>query len=166
MDGAYYNTYVKEEISEGKWKVTTDQQGKFTIDLEPKGNGDYLVKARYQGGNGQNFISSRQVYVDGSDYVFINQGNNSITTLTAEKSLLNIGETQTFTLKSPLDKATALFVVEKDNGILDYFVEAVSSFGQRFELPIKESYYPNIYVKAYLVGSQEQNPLPIYKVAL
>jgi hypothetical protein len=96
--------------------------------LAPKESGDYLIKARYKGGNGQAFVSSKQVYVDGSDYVFINQGNNSITTLIAEKPLLNIGESQTFTLKSPLNDATALFVVEKNNGILDYFVKEVTSF--------------------------------------
>jgi uncharacterized protein YfaS (alpha-2-macroglobulin family) len=57
-------------------------------------------------------------------------------------------------------------VIEKDDGILDYFVRPLTSFAEKIDIPVKDSYYPNFYVKVYLIGSEDKNPLPIYKRAL
>jgi uncharacterized protein YfaS (alpha-2-macroglobulin family) len=80
--------------------------------------------------------------------------------------MLKIGDTAKFTLKSPVKSGKMLITVEKDDGILDYMVTDVMSYGQQIELPIKASYYPNIYIKAFVIGSEVGNPLPIYKRAM
>jgi uncharacterized protein YfaS (alpha-2-macroglobulin family) len=59
-----------------------------------------------------------------------------------------------------------LVTIEKDDGILDYFVQDVTSYGQQVELPIQASYYPNVYIKAYVIGNETGNPLPVYKRAM
>jgi hypothetical protein len=41
--------------------------------------------------------------------------------------------------------------IEKDNGILDYFVKDIDSFGPKLNIEVKETYYPNFYVKAFLI---------------
>jgi len=49
---------------------------------------------------------------------------------------------------------------------LDYFTQDIKSTGERISVPIKDTYYPNFYVKAFLIGKSGTNPLPIYKRAL
>jgi hypothetical protein len=39
----------------------------------------------------------------------------------------------------------------------------LKDYATKLILPIKKEYYPNIYIKAFLIGSQKNNPLPIYK---
>lgn len=59
-----------------------------------------------------------------------------------------------------------LVTIEKDDGILDYFVRDITSSAPRIEFPILDSYVPNVYVKVYLIGKDPSGPLPIYKRAL
>jgi hypothetical protein len=44
-----------------------------------------------------------------------------------------------------------LVTIEKDDGILDASVRDITSYGQLLEIPVKASYYPNVYVKVYLI---------------
>lgn len=79
---------------------------------------------------------------------------------------MKIGETASFTLKSPVSSGKMLVTVEKDDGILDAFVRDITSTTERIELPIKESYVPNFYVKVFLIGEDSATKLPVYKRAL
>lgn len=80
--------------------------------------------------------------------------------------MLKIGDTARFTLKSPVKSGKMLVTIEKDDGILDYFTQDVTGYGQQIQLPIQASYYPNVYIKAYVIGNETGNPLPIYKRAM
>lgn len=65
---------------------------------------------------------------------------------------MKIGETAAFTLKSPVSIGKMLITIEKDDGVLDSFVRDITSTTERIEVPIKESYVPNFYVKVFLIG--------------
>jgi len=166
VDGIFYNDYSLEETKEDSFSVSSGGNGEWTKEITPKAIGEYEVRAIYTGANGKSFVSSRDVYVSGDAYVEWNNGNNTTTDLTSEKSMLKIGDTAKFTLKSPVNSGKMFVTVEKDDGILESFVQDVTSFGQLIELPVKASYYPNVYIKAYVIGSQSGNPLPIFKRAM
>lgn len=89
-----------------------------------------------------------------------------MTDLIADKSILNIGDTAGFTLKSPVAAGKMLVTIEKDDGILDYFVRDITTTAPRIEFRVKESYVPNVYVKVYLIGQDVGAKLPVYKRAL
>ena len=59
-----------------------------------------------------------------------------------------------------------LVTIEKDDGVLDYFVRDITSTSPRIEFKIKESYVPNVYVKVFLIGQDAGAKLPIFKRAL
>lgn len=166
VDGVFYNEYGLEETKEDSFSVSSDGNGEWSKSIKTKAQGEYKIVATYTGKNGQSFSSSRNVYVASESYISWNNGNNTTTDLTSEKNMLKVGETASFTLKSPVKEGKVFIAVEKDDGILDYMVQDITSYGQKIELPIKANYYPNIYVKAFIIGKEGGNPLPIYKRAL
>ncbi|MDD2908711.1 MAG: MG2 domain-containing protein [Candidatus Gracilibacteria bacterium] len=166
VDGIFYNDYTVEEISEGTFDMTSDSKGEFGDNLITKSTGEYEVRATYTGENNKSFISSTNVYIGGEEAYYWGEGNNTTTDLVADKNLLKVGEKAGFTLKSPVSSGKIFVSVEKDDGILDYFTQDIHSTGERIEIPIKDTYYPNIYVKVFLIGKSGANPLPIYKRAL
>ena len=86
--------------------------------------------------------------------------------MVADKSILNIGDTASFTVKSPVSSGKMFVTVEKDDGILDSFTQDITSTAPRISIPIKETYAPNIYVKVFLIGQDSGMKLPVYKRAL
>ncbi len=166
VDGVFYNEYAEENIIEKTFSLISDEKWYVKHNIVSKNSWEYDIKVSYTGKNNQTFSSTSRVYVAWDDYISWRNDNNSVTELEAEKITYALWETAVFTLKSPVDNGKALFVLEKDDGILDYFVHDITSFGDKIEIPLTEKYYPNIYIKAFLIGSQKDNPLPVYKRAL
>jgi len=120
----------------------------------------------YTGANKQTFISSSILYISGENTVYWNDRNNSVTDLIADKTMMKVGETAAFTLKSPVSNGKMFVTIEKDDGVLDSFVRDITSTTPRIEIPIKESYVPNFYVKVFLIGQDTSAKLPVFKRAL
>lgn len=166
VDWVFYNDYSIEEKSEGKFTMTSDSNWEFSDTLMTKWEWEYQIKATYTGINGKSFITTSYIFVAWKEAYYWWAGNNTTTDLTADKSILKIGDTANFTLKSPVSSGKMLVTVEKDDWILDYFTQDIKSNWDRISIPIKSNYYPNIYVKVFLIGKEWTNPLPIYKRAL
>ena len=141
-----------EEKKESEKTVSSDDKGEWSETFAPTGDGEYEVRALYTGANKQTFISSSTLYVSGENTTYWNDGNNTVTDLIADKTMMKIGETAAFTLKSPVSSGKMLVTIEKDDGVLDSFVRDITSTTERIEVPIKESYVPNFYVKVFLIG--------------
>ncbi len=56
--------------------------------------------------------------------------------------------------------------IEKDDGILDSYVQDITDTTMRIEFPILDSHIPNVYVKVFAIGQNPGEKLPIYKRAL
>lgn len=166
VDGTFYNESSMEEKKESEKTVSSDNKGEWGETFAPAGDGEYEVRAMYTGGNKQTFTSSSVIYVSGENTTYWNDGNNTVTDLVADKAMMKIGETAAFTLKSPVSSGKMLVTIEKDDGVLDSFVRDIVSTTERIEVPIKESYVPNIYVKVFLIGQDSATKLPVYKRAL
>ncbi len=166
VDGVFYNEYAEEKVVEKTFSLITNEKWYVKHSLSAKNSWEYEIKVSYTGKNNQTFSSSQVVYVAGNDYISWRNDNNSVTELEAEKITYALWETAIFTLKSPVNNGKALFVIEKDDGILDYFIHDIQSYGDKIELKLEENHYPNVYLKAFLIGTQKDNPLPVYKRAL
>ncbi|MDD3302064.1 MAG: MG2 domain-containing protein [Candidatus Gracilibacteria bacterium] len=166
VDGIFYSDYALEEKKEQEINLKTNYIGEVSKTFSVKESGEYMVRAIYTGSNGKTFVSSRVVYVASDDYVSWYSPNNDTIELTPEKTQVLVGDNASYTLKSPINNGKALIIIEKDDGILDYFVHDIKSYGDKITFNVKDNYYPNFYVRAFLIGKQDGNDLPVYKRAL
>ncbi|EKE29741.1 MAG: hypothetical protein ACD_2C00107G0001 [uncultured bacterium (gcode 4)] len=166
VDWVFYNDYSIEETKEWTVSLTSGSNWEISETLKPKSNWEYEVRATYTWSNWKPFVSSSYAYVAGNEVTYWNEWNNTTTDLTADKSILKIWDTANFTLKSPISSGKVFVTVEKDDWILDYFVQDITSSAPRISVPVKDSYYPNFYVKAFLIWKNWADPLPVYKRAL
>lgn len=166
VDGVFYDEYEMKKTLEATETVSSSNDGKFKTELVPKLGGEYLIRASYAGKNGAAFVSDSYSYVATDSYSMWNSGNNSVTDLTAEKTMMQPGETAIFTLKSPIASGKIFYSVEKDKTILDTKVVDITGYGQKIEIPVLATYIPNVYVRAYLIGRNDPTGLPVFKRAL
>lgn len=166
VDGVFYDEYALSETKEKSVDVQTDNEGQFHESLKPASDGEYAIRAVYTGSNGKEYVSVRYAYVESDRALIWNTANNSVTELVAEKGIVKPGETAVFTLKSPVRKGKYFVSIEKDDGLLDSYVRDLDGYSARIEVPIKDAYIPNVYVKVYLIGKDDGAELPVFKRAL
>lgn len=166
VDWVFYNDYSLEENKESEFTLTSDLRWVASKIINTKDSGEYMIKASYTWKNGKTFVSSSIVYVSSDDYVSWYTPNNDTTEIVPEKTQVLVWDKAIYTLKSPINNWKALIVVEKDNWILDYFIHDIKSYWDKITINVKDSYYPNYYVRAFLIWSEKWNDLPIYKRAL
>jgi hypothetical protein len=166
VDWIFYNDYSLDKKLESTYKAISDSKWMFTKTIKTKTSWEYEIRAIYTWENNKEFVSSKSVYVAWDEYVEWHNDNNDVTDLTAEKVQVNIWDKADYLLKSPVNNWKALIVIEKDNDILDYFIHDIKSYSDKITIDVKDTYYPNYYIKAFLIWNQENNPLPIYKRAL
>ena len=166
VDWVFYNEYSLEEKLESTYKVISDKKWLFFKNIKPKTSWEYEIKAIYRWKNWKEFISSKIIYVAWDDYVEWHNWNNDITEFVAEKVQVKVWDKAEYMLKSPINTWKALIVIEKDSDILDYFIHDINSYSDKITINVKDNYYPNYYLKAFLIWSENSNPLPVYKRAL
>ncbi|MDD2515797.1 MAG: MG2 domain-containing protein, partial [Candidatus Gracilibacteria bacterium] len=166
VDGVFYNEYTNVDSKEDEFKINSSANGEFKKHIQTKTDGEYEIKAIYSGGNKKSYSSSSVIYISGDSYIEWNNGNNTVTDLTIDKRILKVGEVADFSLKSPVKSGKMFVTIEKDDGILDFFIKDIASYGEKIQIPIKDNYYPNVYVKIFVIGKEGNNPLPVYKRAL
>lgn len=166
VDWIFYSDYSLVETVESTTKIKTNDKGEFSNKLMPKNSWEYSIKWTYTWINWKKFITEDIVYVAWDEYISWQVDNNNITEIIWEKMILNIGESQDYLLKSPVNNWKVIIFIEKDDWILDYFVQDIKSHWDKINIKVKPNYYPNFYVKTFLVWKENNNPLPIYKRAL
>jgi len=166
VDGIFYNEYALEEKLEKTISLNSDKKWEFSKNIKPQKSGEYEIKLTYTWTNNKEFVSSTNIYVAWNDYVEWHNDNNDITEFVAEKVQVKIWDKAEYMLKTPINSGKALIVIEKDNDILDYFVHDIKTYSDKIIIDVKNTYYPNYYVKAFLIWEQKGNPLPVYKRAL
>ena len=166
VDWVFYNDYSLKKTLEKTIFAVSDKLWQINKKIFPKKSWEYEIKLTYTWINNHNFVSSSDIYVEWNNYVEWHNDNNDITEFVADKIQAKVGEKIWYVLKSPINSWKVLIAIEKDNDILDYFVHDLKSYSDRIFINVKNTYYPNYYLKAYLIWSQKNNPLPVYKRAL
>lgn len=166
VDGSFYHDYSMEEKEEQTLKTSSDNKGEFSETITPGSDGEYEVRATYTGKNGESYVSSQIIAVSGDSNTIWNNGNNSVTDVIADKGMVQIGEKAGFTVKSPVKSGKMFVAIEKDDTVLDSWVQDIHSNTERIEFPVSDAHLPNIYVKVFLIGQDDGQKLPTYKRGL
>ncbi len=166
VDWIFYSEYDVEEKLEKTMFVNSDNKWEFSKNIQTDKSWEYKIVASYTWKNSKSFISSKRVYVAWEDYIVWWNDNNDITEFVSEKMQVKVWETAHYMLKSPVNNWKALLLIEKDDAILDYFIHDISSYSDKIDIKVKDNYYPNYYLRAFLIWTEKDNPLPIYKRAL
>lgn len=166
VDGIFYNEYSLEKKLENTLNLSTNSKWILKYNAKTLWEWEYELRVSYTWKNKKTFTSSQSVYVAWDEYISWWNDNNTVTELEADKITYKVWEKANFTLKSPVNNWKALIVLEKDDGILDYFIHNIKSYWDKIELKLSDKHYPNVYIKAFLIWSEKWNPLPVYKRAL
>ncbi len=146
-DWGYRGTYKCNTIEENVFKETVTFAGKpVELSFVPQKGGDYIISV--DGKKDADARSSMNVYVygEGGSYRI----NDSMTfDIITDKKEYRIGDIAKLILKTDLVNASGLITIERD-GIVESKVVEVNKNTRYLELPIEESFSPNIFVSAVL----------------
>ncbi|MFH1453579.1 MAG: MG2 domain-containing protein [Armatimonadota bacterium] len=164
-----YRISYKED---GDGRVT--EQKKLLKVLESFTNPEGIADISYKFDKGGNYKIESQSYdkdsnkVTASLYIWVSSGYSSspftknIEAVT-DKKLYNPGDTAKVLISFPEKDCKALITVEGKDIYL-YNVLKVDSFSKTIELPVKEEYFPNVYIQISLVkdGQLIYHTVPLY----
>jgi len=138
----------KGEACSGK----TNEKGLLFCDVKAPATGSMVLVAESEGSR-----AHQEIYVAGDDSWFA-QDNDDRIDLLPEKKAYEGGETARFQVRSPFRNATALVTVERE-GVIDRYIREVDGKNPVIEVPVKESYAPNVFVSAFLVRGRVGDPV-------
>jgi len=150
--GGFYAYESKVEVKrlpvscEGR----SNAQGLLSCRIEPAVSGEIVLRARAKDDAGNVAATSTTAWVAGGDDWWFAPGNADRMDLLPEQKEYEPGERARFQVRSPFRSATALVTIERE-GVLESFVTRLSGRKPVIEVPIGDSYAPNVYVSVLAV---------------
>lgn len=143
----------------------SDAQGRFSCQIKAAVSGELhlTVSARDEAGRSQQAQAS--VWIAGGERWWFSQDNHDRIDLIPEAKQYEPGQDMRFQVRMPFAEATALVTVERD-GIIDAFVQRLSSKNATLTLPAKAEYAPNVYVSALVLRGRNNAVAPTALVDL
>lgn len=140
----------------GKQSFTVPEKG-YNFSFLPKEPGSYQITLSAKDAQGHLVRGGFSFTVYGKGEAYWRQNDDDILSLKQDKDTYTPGENARILVESPYDKATALVTVER-NGILDSWVQPITSGADYIEVPVKASYAPNVFVGVTLVRGRAAIP--------
>jgi len=124
----------------------TDAQGLLFCDVQAGVAGEVLIQAtaKDEAGRTARAVDSTWIYQEDED-VWFAAGDTDRMDLIPERTEYRGGETARFQVRMPFRRASALVTVERE-GVIDAFVTELSGRNPVVEVPIGQTYSPNVYV--------------------
>ncbi len=171
-------TYIQKRNAEG-YLYNEQQQiwrSSLTAELPIKGEravfdfdftrgGEYLIAFTYKDANNREYVSATKYTTPGYyDYEYENRQrdlakNYGRLNLYAEKPLYSAGETVKVFMNPPREVSTCLVTVEQ-GGLVEYFTTELKPDQKFIELPVKDSYSPNVYIS--VLATVPRSSFPVY----
>ncbi|MEP1032194.1 MG2 domain-containing protein [Ekhidna sp.] len=124
-----------------------DLSGRYEVRIFPPGVNNYVSRSFYAYGYGSTTTNSFEVDNEGEvDIVF-------------DKEKYSPGETAKVLLKTPF--SGKVLVTIESNNVLDHFYVQADNRSAQFDLPIKDSYLPNVFVSTTLFKPQKESDIPL-----
>ncbi|MEO9484869.1 MAG: MG2 domain-containing protein [Ekhidna sp.] len=124
-----------------------DLSGQYEVRIFPPGVNNYVSKSFYAYGYGSTTVNSFEVDNEGEvDIVF-------------DKEQYSPGETAKVLLKTPF--SGRVLVTVESNNVLDHFYVQADNRSAQFDMPIKDSYLPNVFVSTTLFKPQKESDIPL-----
>lgn len=151
VDGHYY--YGSEEKTETIKSVdfSTDSDGNGSVEFTPASTGEYRIEVSASDSKGNPVLSSRELYVSGSDWSSIQPENNATLDIAADQKELKVGGTADIVVKSPFAHGKILLTMERGS-VYDYQIAEVNGSLAAFHMPVKSEYVPNVTLSAILLS--------------
>lgn len=136
--------------------VTVSKKG-GTLSFTPQEGGSYFVELETSDLFGHTVRGGIDIYVYGSGSAYGQQQDEDILKLTANKKEYKVGQKARIRVESPFESARALVTVERE-GILDVWTTTLKGGETYVDVPIKDTYLPNVYVSVLLVQGRSAKP--------
>ncbi len=120
------------------------------VEWTPDRPGFYLFEARARDEAGRATRAATSFYVTGKGEAWWERRDTDIVELVPDRKGYKPGDTAKILVKSPFAKCRALVTVERET-ILERRVVELEGGATQLEVPIKESYLPNVYVGVALL---------------
>ncbi|MBI5031972.1 MAG: Ig-like domain-containing protein [Chloroflexi bacterium] len=156
---------VKTEIQRGDW--TTDANGKYQLQFTPPKGGSYRLDAEGKDARGNRVLGQTWMWVsDRSQFLSWAYENNDRIGLVLDKKQYKVGDVAKVLIQSPYEKATALVTLERGK-IISRQLIALDSNSATVDVPITDSYFPNVYVGVILIPQGGfADGIPSFKMGL
>lgn len=167
VGGFYAYDNVEEVKRLGEFcRGQTAADGLFRCEGKPPATGNLIFLAFVKDPAGNLSTAHRDAWVTGAEeWWFAGQDNDRIDVL-PERRRYEPGETARVQVRMPFREATALVAVERAGGVLETSVVTLSGKEPLVEVPIKETYAPNIFVSVLVVRGRVSDIQPTALVDL
>lgn len=147
-----YERIIEDKVVEFNGTNTSisfipELSGRYEVRIFPPGVNNYISRSFYAYGYGSTTVNSFEVNNEGEVDIVLDKENYSP------------GETAKVLLKTPFS-GKVLVAVESENVLDHFYVQAVDRSAQ-LELPIQDSYRPNIFISATLFKPQGESDIPL-----
>ncbi len=160
MVGGFYSsesfTDIKRKNGSFKCAGLTNKKGQVACEVETPESGNFIIQGAIADAQGHRSYGNENVYVRGINRAWYPSENNDRMDLVADKKDLNAGDTAVLKVEMPFAEATALITVERE-GIVEHFVQKISTTDPTIKIKMKEEYAPNVYVSALVVRGRVGN---------
>ncbi|MGZ3730408.1 MAG: alpha-2-macroglobulin family protein [Bdellovibrionota bacterium] len=156
--GGFYAYENFEEIKERgeACEGRTNEKGILACEGKAPASGNLVIVAETDEG-GKKSRAHHELFVAGADDWWFSQENDDRVDFLPEKKAYEPGETARLQVRSPFREATALVTVERE-GVIDHFIAEVDGKNPVIEVPVKDSYAPNVFISALLVRGRVGDP--------
>jgi len=152
--GFYWRSEQKRTVLETR-DIKTDRKGNFSGTYTPTEVGQYELLVSGRDDRGNMIERATTLYVWGDDTIDIRMSNNESLEVVAEKTSVMVGEKPKIIITSPYPTAKALITVERGKIFAHEVVDVKGSIFA-YEVPIKESYAPNVFVSVLLLSPRPE----------
>ena len=128
----------------------TDSQGLVQCQLDIKQSGHIALTARGVDDAGHPLVAENSFWVSDAADIWYAQGDQDRMEVIPEKREYKVGETARLQVHTPFHQATALIAVERE-GIIKTMVRPLYRRNAVVEIPIEDSWGPNVYVSVLTV---------------
>ena len=150
--GGFYAYETTRETSKlpGKCEGVTNEQGLVMCDVAPGISGEVVARAETLDADQNVAGATSSFWVAGKDDWWFGGTQGDRMDVLPEKKEYAAGETARFQVRMPFRQATALVTVERE-GVLSSFVTKLKGQMPVIEVPIADSYAPNVFVSVLAV---------------
>ncbi len=155
--GGFYAYENSQDVKKLKAKCggKTDAQGLLYCDVAVEVGGEIVIVARTKDSKGHKSLVSGSAWVaDSSDWWFSGSDGDRMDVLPEQREY-NAGDTARFQVRMPFRDATALVSVLRE-GVVESFVTQLSGRNPVIEVPIKNSYSPNVFVSVLAIRGRTE----------
>jgi len=156
--GGFYSYEHKTKLKKIKTICSgvTSKTGIGICEVSIPVTGEIYLEASAVDKAGNKSLANTEAYISTEDYWFSVKDNDRMDLL-PEKKVYNPGEEAKVQVRVPFRKFTALVTVERE-GVIDSYVQHVNGGDPFVKVPIKASYFPNVFVSVLAVRGRVDPP--------